>query len=129
MSAVHKRLHYAMRQEFKLLTRVMHESLPQEYPFSVEGGDETIMASDFDDRVDVLPVSNPNIFSQAQRIALAQAQLQMATQAPQMHNMHEAFRRMYDALGVKDVDKLLNQPQLFGTGTQRPCAREYRCAG
>jgi hypothetical protein len=110
MSAVHKRLHYAMRQEFKLLTRVMHESLPQEYPFSVEGGDETIMASDFDDRVDVLPVSNPNIFSQAQRIALAQAQLQMATQAPQMHNMHEAFRRMYDALGVKDVDKLLNQP-------------------
>jgi len=110
MSAVHKRLHYAMRQEFKLLTRVMHESLPQEYPFSVEGGDETIMASDFDDRIDVVPVSNPNIFSQAQRIALAQAQLQMATQAPQMHNMHEAFRRMYDALGVKDVDKLLNQP-------------------
>lgn len=110
MSAVHKRLHYAMRQEFKLLTRVMHESLPQEYPFSVEGGDETVMAADFDDRVDVIPVSNPNIFSQAQRIALAQAQLQMATQAPQMHNMHEAFRRMYDALGVKDVDKLLNQP-------------------
>jgi hypothetical protein len=129
MSAVHKRLHYAMRQEFKLLTRVMHESLPQEYPFSVEGGDETIMASDFDDRVDVLPVSNPNIFSQAQRIALAQAQLQMATQAPQMHNMHEAFRRMYDALGVKEVDKLLKQPSYFGTDTQRPCAREYRCAG
>lgn len=110
MSAVHKRLHYAMRREFKLLTRVMHESLPQEYPFSVEGGDQTIMAQDFDDRVDVVPVSNPNIFSQAQRIALAQSQLQMATQAPQMHNMHEAFRRMYDALGVKDVDKLLNTP-------------------
>jgi len=110
MSAVHKRLHYAMRREFKLLTRVMHESLPQEYPFSVEGGDQTIMAQDFDDRVDVVPVSNPNIFSQAQRIALAQAQLQMATQAPQMHNMQEAFRRMYDALGVKDVDKLLNMP-------------------
>src|SRR5210317_503378 len=108
MSAVHKRLHYAMRQEFKLLTRVMHESLPQEYPFSVEGGDETIMASDFDDRIDVVPVSNPNIFSQAQRIALAQAQLQLATQAPQIHNLHEAYRRMYDALGVKDVDKILN---------------------
>lgn len=110
MSAVHKRLHYSMRQEFKLLTRVMHESLPQEYPFSVAGGDETIMAEDFDDRVDVIPVSNPNIFSQAQRIALAQSQLQMATQAPQMHNMHEAFRRMYEALGVKDVDKILNAP-------------------
>ena len=110
MSAVHKRMHYAMRQEFKLLTRVMHDSLPQEYPFSVEGGDQTVMASDFDDRIDVVPVSNPNIFSQAQRIALAQAQLQMATQAPEMHNMHEAFRRMYDALGVKDVDKLLKAP-------------------
>ena len=108
MSAVHKRLHYAMRQEFKLMARVMHESLPQEYPFSVEGGDETVMASDFDDRVDVIPVSNPNVFSQAQRIALAQSQLQLATQAPQIHNMHEAFRRMYDALGVKDIDKILN---------------------
>ena len=108
MSAVHKRLHYAMRLEFKLMARVMHESLPQEYPFSVEGGDETVMASDFDDRVDVIPVSNPNVFSQAQRIALAQSQLQLATQAPQIHNMHEAFRRMYDALGVKDIDKILN---------------------
>ena len=108
MSAVHKRLHYAMRLEFKLMARVMHESLPQEYPFSVEGGDEAVMASDFDDRVDVIPVSNPNVFSQAQRIALAQSQLQLATQAPQIHNMHEAFRRMYDALGVKDIDKILN---------------------
>ena len=110
MSAVHKRMHYSMRQEFKLMVRVMHESLPQEYPFSVEGGDQTIMASDFDGSINVVPISNPNVFSQAQRIALAQAQLQMATQAPEMHNMHEAFRRMYDALGVKDVDKLLNAP-------------------
>jgi hypothetical protein len=108
MSAVHKRMHYAMRQEFKLMARVMHESLPQEYPFSVEGGDQAVMASDFDDRVDVIPVSNPNVFSQAQRIALAQSQLQLATQAPQIHNLHEAYRRMYDALGVKDVDKILN---------------------
>ena len=108
MSAVHKRLHYAMRLEFKLMARVMHESLPQEYPFSIEGGDQAVMASDFDDRVDVIPVSNPNVFSQAQRIALAQSQLQLATQAPQIHNMHEAFRRMYDALGVKDIDKILN---------------------
>ena len=110
MSAVHKRMHYSMRQEFKLMVRVMHESLPQEYPFSVEGGDQTIMASDFDGSINVVPISNPNVFSQAQRIALAQAQLQMATQAPEMHNMHEAFRRMYDALGVKDVDRLLNAP-------------------
>ena len=107
MSAVHKRMHYAMKQEFKLLAKVMSESLPQEYPFSVAGADQTIMAQDFDDRVDVVPVSNPNIFSQAQRIALAQTQMQMAAQAPDMHDMHEAFRRMYEALGVRDIDKLL----------------------
>ena len=107
MSAVHKRLHYAMKKEFKMLSRVMSEYLPQEYPFSVEGGDRTIMASDFDDRVDVVPVSNPNVFSQAQRIALAQSQLQIAQQAPQMHDLHEAYRRVYEALGVRDIDKIL----------------------
>ena len=107
MSAVHKRMHYAMRKELKLLARVMSESLPQEYPFSVEGGDQTIMQADFDDRVDVIPVSNPNIFSQSQRIALAQAQMEMAAQAPDLHDMHESFRRMYEALGVRDIDKVL----------------------
>jgi hypothetical protein len=110
MSAVHKRLHYSMRQEFKLLARVMSEYLPQEYPFAVEGGDRTIMAQDFDDRVDVVPVSNPNVFSQAQRIALAQSQLEMAMQAPQIHDLHEAYRRMYEALGIRDIDKVLIAP-------------------
>jgi len=107
MSAVHKRLHYAMRQEFKILARVMSESLPQEYPYSVAGGDQTIMAKDFDDRVDVIPVSNPNVFSQAQRIMLAQTKLQLATQAPEIHNLHEVFRDMYEALGVTDVDRIM----------------------
>ena len=107
MSAVHKRLHYAMRQEFKILARVMSESLPQEYPYSVAGGDQTIMASDFDDRVDVVPVSNPNAFSQSQRIMLAQTKLQLATQAPEIHNMHEVFKDMYEALGVTDVDRIM----------------------
>ena len=110
MSAVHKRLHYSMRQEFKALARVMHESLDQEYPYTVAGGDRKIMAEDFDDRIDVLPVSNPNIFSQAQRIALAQAQLELALQAPDMHNSYEAYRRMYEALGVRDIDKILKAP-------------------
>jgi len=110
MSAVHKRLHYSMKQEFKLLARVMSEYLPQEYPYAVEGGDRTVMREDFDDRVDVVPVSNPNSFSQAQRISLAQSQLQMATQAPQIHDMHEAYRRMYEALGVSDIDKILIAP-------------------
>ena len=110
MSAVHKRLHYGMRQEFKLLSRVMSEYLPQEYPYAVAGGDRTIMREDFDDRVDVIPVSNPNSFSQAQRISLAQSQLQMAMQAPQIHDLHEAYRRMYEALGVDDIDKILIAP-------------------
>ena len=107
MSAVHKRLHYAMRKEFRILARVMSESLPQEYPYSVPGGDETIMREDFDGRVDVIPVSNPNVFSQSQRIMLAQTKLQLASQAPEIHNMHEVFSDMYDALGVTDTDRLL----------------------
>ena len=107
MSAIHKRLHYAMRIEFKILARVMGESLPQEYPYSVEGEDTAVMATDFDDRVDVLPVSDPNVFSQAQRIVLAQTKLQLAGAAPELHNMYEVYRDMYDALGVKDIDRIM----------------------
>jgi len=107
MSAVHKRLHYAMKQEFKILARVMSESLPQRYPYTVPGGDERIMQSDFDDRVDVVPVSNPNVFSQAQRIVMAQTKLQLATQAPELHNLAEVFRDMYEALGVTDIDRIM----------------------
>ena len=119
MSAVHKRLHYAMKLEFKLLARVMSESLPPIYPYSVEGGDQAIMQQDFDDRVDVVPVSNPNIFSQAQRISLAQTQMQLAMQAPEIHDVYEAYRRMYDALGVRDIDKLL-RPQ----STEEPVPKD-----
>ena len=107
MSAIHKRLHYAMRVEFKILARVMYESLPLEYPYMVEGQDASIMAEDFDERVDILPVSDPNVFSQAQRIALAQTKLQLAGAAPELHNMYEVYRDMYDALGVKDIDRLM----------------------
>ena len=109
MSAVHKRLHYAMKLEFKLLAKVMAEFLPQEYPYSVQGADTSIMATDFDDRVDVVPVSDPNVFSQAQRIALAQTKLQLAGAAPEMHNMYEVYRDMYDALGVKDTDRIMKR--------------------
>ena len=101
MSAVHKRLHYAMRLEFKILSRVMSESLPDEYPYAVEGEDSAVKATDFDDRVDVIPVSDPNVFSQAQRIALAQTKLQLAGAAPDLHNMYEVYRDMYDALGCE----------------------------
>ena len=109
MSAVHKRLHYGMRQEFKILARVMSESLPQEYPYSVEGADATVMRTDFDDRVDVLPISDPNVFSQAQRIALAQTKLQLAGAAPEMHNMYEVYQDMYEALGVRDTDRIMKR--------------------
>jgi len=109
MSAVHKRMHYAMRQEFKILARVMSESLPQEYPYSVAGDDVSIMASDFDDRVDIIPVSNPNVFSQAQRIALSQTKMQLASQAPELHNMHEIYRDMYESLGITDVDRIMKE--------------------
>jgi hypothetical protein len=114
MSAIQKRLHYAQRVEFKLLARVFAESLPPQYPYAVRGGNRLIKQQDFDDRIDILPVSDPNIFSMSQRVTLAQTQLQLATSNPQMHNMHEAYRRMYEALGVRDIDMILppiQQPQ------------------
>ena len=111
MNAIHKRLHYGQKVEFKLLSKVLAQSLPPEYPYAVRGGNRIIKQADFDDRVDILPVSDPNIFSMSQRVTLAQTQMQMATSNPQMHNMHEAYRRMYEALGVRDIDKILPPPQ------------------
>jgi len=107
MSAIHKRLHYAQKDEFELLASVFGEYLPQEYPYNVVGAERTVKAEDFDDRVDILPVSDPNIFSMAQRVTLAQTELQLAQSAPELHNLYEAYRRMYTAVGVKDVDSIL----------------------
>jgi len=111
MSAIHKRLYASMKQEFKLLSRVFALYLPPEYPYDVVGGQRTIKQTDFDDRVDIVPVADPNIFSQTQRISLAQTQLQLAQSNPQIHNLYEAYRKMYEALGVRDIDKILNVPQ------------------
>ncbi len=111
MNAIHKRLHYGQKVEFKLLAKVLAQSLPPEYPYAVKGGNRVIKQQDFDDRVDILPISDPNIFSMSQRVTLAQTQMQMATSNPQMHNMHEAYLRMYQALGVRDIDKILPPPQ------------------
>ena len=110
MSAIHKRLHYAQKQEFRILARIFRDNLPQEYPYEVQGGNRTIMAQDFDDRIDVVPVSDPNIFSMAQRVTLAQTQLQLAQSNPQMHNLYAAYRRMYQALEVQNIDELLPPP-------------------
>ena len=112
MSAIHKRCYYAMRIEFKLLAKVISEYLPPEYPYAVFGGDRMIKAIDFDERVDILPVADPNIFSMAQRVTLAQTQLQIAQSNPQIHNMYEAYRRVYEALGTKQIPELLkDEPQ------------------
>jgi hypothetical protein len=108
MSSIHKRLHYSQRMEFQLLAKGFSEFLPDEYPYDVPGESRRIKKRDFDDRIDVLPVSDPNIFSVAQRITMAQTQLQLAQSAPQMHNMYEAYRRMYEAIGVRDIDQILN---------------------
>ena len=111
MSAVHKRLYASMKQEFTLMARVCKLYLPPVYPYDVIGGQRQIKQTDFDDRIDILPVADPNIFSQAQRISLAQTQMQLAAANPQIHNQYEVFRNMYEALGVKDVDLLLKKPQ------------------
>ncbi len=107
MSAIHKRLHYAQRTEFKILKRVFSEFLPPEYPYQVQGASENVFKQDFDNSVDVIPVSDPNIFSMTQRITLAQTQLQMAQAAPQLHDLRESYRKMYLALNIKDIDALL----------------------
>jgi hypothetical protein len=111
MSAIHKRLYVALKQEFVLLADVFKTYLPPEYPYDVVGGQRNIKVSDFDDKIDILPIADPNIFSQSQRITLAQTELQLAMSNPGMHNLYEAYRDMYTAIGVKDVNRILPPPQ------------------
>ena len=111
MSAIHKRLYASMKQEFKLLAKVFALYLPPEYPYDVVGGQKTIKQTDFDQKVDIIPVADPNIFSQTQRISIAQTELQLAMSNPQIHNMYEIYRSMYEALGIKDIDKILMRPE------------------
>jgi hypothetical protein len=110
MSAIHKRCYAAMKNEFKLLSKVVAQYLPPEYPYDVVGGARNIKQTDFDDRVDIIPVADPNIFSMSQRITLAQTQLQIATSNPQLHNMYQIYRNMYNAIGVKNIDAVLPPP-------------------
>jgi hypothetical protein len=110
MSAIHKRCYAAMKKEFKLLAKVVSQYLPPEYPYDVVGGVRNVKQADFDDRIDVIPVADPNIFSMSQRITLAQTQLQIATANPQAHNMYQVYRTMYEAIGVKNVDAILPPP-------------------
>jgi hypothetical protein len=110
MSAIHKRLYTSMRSEFRLLATLFKTYLPPVYPFDVVGGRREVKQMDFDDRVDILPVADPNIFSMSQRITIAQTELQLATSNPKIHNLYNAYRKMYEALGIKDIDKILPPP-------------------
>ena len=110
MSAIHKRIYAALKNEFKLMTRVFKLYLPNEYPYDVVGGQRMIKQTDFDDKIDIIPVADPNIFSQAQRISIAQTELQLASSNPQLHNLYAAYRNMYEALGVKNIDAVLKPP-------------------
>ena len=110
MSAIHKRLYTSMRSEFRLLQNYLKHIYHQVYPYDVVGGRREVKQLDFDDRVDILPVADPNIFSMAQRITIAQTELQLATSNPKIHNLYAAYRKMYEALGIKDIDKILPPP-------------------
>ena len=107
MSSIHKRLHYAQTMEFRLLFEGFGQYMPDEYPYEVPGASRKIKKADFDTMVSVQPVADPNIFSSAQRIQIAQMQLQLAQSAPNMHNMYEAYYRMYAALNIRDIDGVL----------------------
>ena len=111
MSAIHKRLYVGLRSEFKLLAEVFKTYLPPEYPYDVPGAARTVKVLDFDEKIDILPVADPNIYSQTQRISMAQAQLQLAQSNPKMHNMYQAYRSMYEAFGIKNINAILPPPQ------------------
>jgi len=111
MSAIHKRMYSSLKQEFNSLARLFKIYLPPVYPYDVVGGARQIKQADFNDNVAVIPVADPNIFSQTQRISLAQTEMQLATSNPSMHNQYQVYRNMYEALGVKDIDRILIQPQ------------------
>ena len=113
MSAIHKRLHYSQKIEFNLLARVIKESPVKAYPYMIANGQQQLMATDFDDRIDILPVSDPNIFSMSQRVMMAQEMLQMVQSNPQIHGpmgIYNAYRRMYEAMGIQQVDQILPAP-------------------
>ena len=125
VSAVHKRLHAAMKLELKMLARLIAED-PQPYPYQV-GVEGQIKLQDFDGRIDILPVSDPNIFSMSQRVVLAQEQLKLAQAAPDLHNLHEAYRRVYEALGVNNIEQILKptpQPAPENPATENQKASE-----
>jgi hypothetical protein len=113
LSAIHKRLHNSQKKEFRILANVFQEYLPQEYPYNVANANNSIKLTDFDERVDIFPISNPDIFSQSQRIAMAQEMMQLVQSNPEVHGaagIYESYKRMYAAIGVDNVEQILMPP-------------------
>ena len=106
MSAIQARLHYSMKQEFKLLKVIIADYTPEEYDYEPEEGSSSAKKSDYDD-VEVLPVSDPNASTMAQKIVQYQAVLQLAQGAPQLYNLPLLHRQMIEVLGVKNAQKLV----------------------
>ena len=113
LSAIHKRLHNSQKKEFRILAKVFQEYLPQEYPYNVANANNSIKLTDFDERVDIFPISNPDIFSQSQRIAMAQEMMQLVQSNPEVHGVagiYESYKRMYAAIGVDNIEQILMPP-------------------
>jgi hypothetical protein len=106
MSAIQARIHYAMRQEFKLLKEIIRDFTPPSYPYEPESGDRAVKQSDYDN-VDVVPVSDPNAATMAQKVVQYQAALQLAQTAPQIYDLPQLHRQMLDVLGIKNYQKLV----------------------
>ena len=106
MSAVQARLHASMRKEFEILVGIVRDFTEPSYPYEMDD-EEFIKVEDFDNRVDVLPVSDPNASTMAQRIMQYQAAMQLATSAPQIYNMPELHRQMLETLGIRNVEDII----------------------
>jgi len=106
MAAIQARLHDSMRGEFKILEGIVKDHTPHEYPYAMDG-EETMKSEDFDDRIDVLPVSDPNSATMSQRIMQYQAALQLAESAPNIYDIPQLHRQMLEVLGITDSDKIV----------------------
>ena len=110
-SAIHKRLHYSQGQEFKLIAKSNAKYLPEQFEFAISGVTTKIFSTDFDSTIDIVPVSDPNVFSTAQRIAQAQSVLQLSQSAPQLYDMYDTHKRMLEALRIPNIGEVLKEPE------------------
>lgn len=110
-SGIHRRCHAAQKSEFAILAGLNADYLPPEYPYEIPGESRSIMAQDFDERVDVIPVSDPNTVTNSQRIARAQGVWELAGVAPDLINRYQALKGLLEALHIEEIDQVLPPPQ------------------